>query len=62
MTTVLSLSILTFLQRPRSLSLNVFELDAEVLEDGLAAGQNGDVLQHGLAAIAVAGGLDGSST
>src|SRR3954469_8747669 len=39
--------------------LNVFELDAEVFGDGFAAGQNCDVLQHGLATIAKAGGLDG---
>ena len=38
---------------------DVFELDAEVLEDGLAAGQHGDVFHLGLAAVAVAGGLDG---
>ena len=39
--------------------LDVLELDAEVLEDRLAAGQDGDVAEHGLAAVAVAGGLDG---
>ena len=33
---------------------DVLELDAEVLADRLAAGQDGDVLQHGLAAIAEA--------
>jgi hypothetical protein len=33
--------------------------DAEVLADGGAAGEDGDVLQHGLAAIAEAGGLHG---
>ena len=36
------------------------ELHAQVLEDGLAAGQHGDVFEHGLAAIAVARGLDGT--
>ncbi len=40
--------------------LNVLELNSQVLEDGAAAGQRGDVLQHGLAAIAVAGGLYGA--
>ncbi len=35
------------------------ELEAEFLGDHLAAGQDGDVLQHGLAAVAEAGGLDG---
>ena len=61
MIVVLSLSILTFLARPRSLELDVLELDAQVLEDRLAAGQDGDVLEHGLAAVAVAGGLDGAA-
>ncbi len=39
--------------------LDVFELDAEFFEDGGAAGDDGDVFEHGLAAIAEAGGLDG---
>jgi hypothetical protein len=39
------------------LSATVLELDADVLADQLAAGQDGDVLQHGLAAIAEAGAL-----
>ncbi len=38
--------------------LDALELDAQVLEDRLAAGQDGDVFEHGLAAIAVARGLD----
>ena len=38
---------------------DVLELDAEVLADGLATGQDRDVLQHGLAAIPEAGRLDG---
>src|SRR5690606_25496709 len=38
---------------------DVLELDAEVFRDDLAAGQDGDVLQHGLAAVAEARGLDG---
>ena len=37
--------------------LEVLELDAEVLGDRLAAGQDRDVLEHGLAAVAVARGL-----
>src|SRR5208282_3582413 len=37
---------------------HVFELDAEVLADHLAAGQDGDVLEHGLAAITKTGRLD----
>src|ERR1035438_4526251 len=39
--------------------LNVLQLNAEILGDGFAAGQSGDVLQHGLAAIAEARSLDG---
>jgi hypothetical protein len=39
--------------------LDLLELDAEFFHDGLAAGEDGDVLEHGLAAIAEAGGLDG---
>ena len=39
--------------------LDVFQLDAQVLEDRLAAGQHGDVAEHRLAAVAVAGSLDG---
>ena len=38
---------------------DVLQLLAQALEDGEAAGEDGDVLEHGLAAIAVAGGLDG---
>ena len=40
--------------------LDVLELDAEVLGDHLAVGQHGDVLEHGLAAVAEAGSLDGA--
>src|SRR6267143_953244 len=43
------------------LDLDVLELDAEVFGDGLTAGQNRDVLEHGLAAIAKARGLDGGA-
>ena len=39
--------------------LDVLELDAEVFGDALAAGEDGDVFQHRLAAIAEARGLDG---
>src|SRR5712672_3548551 len=38
---------------------DVLHLDAEIFRDRLTAGQNCDVLQHGLAAIAAAGSLDG---
>ena len=37
---------------------DVFELDAEVFADHLAAGQDGDVFEHGLAPIAEARRLD----
>src|SRR5216684_3664426 len=43
------------------LKLDVLELDAEVFGDGLAAGEGGDVFEHGLAAVAKARGLDGSA-
>jgi hypothetical protein len=39
--------------------VTVLELEADLLGDDLAAGEDGDVLQHGLAAVAEAGGLDG---
>ena len=39
---------------------NILKLHAEVFADHLTTGQNGDVLQHGLATVAKAGGLDGS--
>src|SRR5260221_10224184 len=42
------------------IELDVFELDAEFLEDGGAAGDDGDVFEHGLATVAEAGGLDGA--
>src|SRR5262249_43650914 len=40
--------------------LRVLKLDAEVLRDRGAASEDGDVLQHGLAAITKPGSLDGS--
>src|SRR5215216_3919083 len=40
---------------------HVLHLDAEVFRDRLTAGQHGDVLQHRLAAIAEARGLDGGN-
>src|SRR4026209_3013201 len=39
---------------------DILELDAEILGDQLAAGEHGDVLQHGLTAIAEPWRLDGS--
>ena len=44
--------------RPSCSSVEVFELQAQVLADHRAAGQHGDVAEHGLAAIAEAGRLD----
>src|SRR5664280_2153385 len=38
---------------------HILELDAEILGDQLAAGENGDVFQHGLAAVAEARRLHG---
>src|SRR5699024_12650957 len=37
---------------------HVFQLDAQVFRDALAAGKDGDVFHHGLAAVAEAGSLD----
>src|SRR5690606_4013466 len=42
------------------LDLEVLKLDAEVLGDAAAAGEDRDVLEHGLAAVTEAGGLDGA--
>ena len=53
-------SMVTFLAWPRSVR-TPFQLDAEVFGDGFAAGQDCDVLQHGLATIAKARGLDGAT-
>ena len=39
---------------------DVGDLDAELVERSLATGEDGDVLEQALAAIAVAGGLDGA--
>ena len=39
--------------------LHVLQLDAQIFRDGFAAGQDRDVLQHGLAAIAEARSLNG---
>jgi hypothetical protein len=40
------------------LERDVLELEAEILGDGLAAGEGGEILEHLLAAIAEAGRLD----
>ena len=49
-----------FLARPSCFERDVLELHAQVFADQRAAGEDGDVAQHGLAAIAEAGGLDGT--
>src|SRR6185312_2258164 len=49
------------LGRAQHVQLDVLELDAEVFADHLAAGDDRDVFQHGLAAIAEAWRLDGSN-
>ena len=59
MIVVFSFSMRTFLARPSICERHVLELDAEVLGDHLAAGEDGDVLEHRLAAIAEARRLDG---
>ena len=56
---VFSFSTRTRLARAQHVERDVLELDAEVLADHLAVGQHGDVLQHGLAAIAEARRLHG---
>ena len=59
MIVVSSLSTSTFFARPRSSSVDVLELEPEVLGDHRAAGQDRDVLEHRLAAVAEARRLDG---
>ena len=49
-----------FFRRAQIGNLDRFERHAKILEDGLGAGQCGDVAQHGLAAVAVARGLYGA--
>ena len=48
-----------FLGAAEHLQSHIFELDAEVLGNGRAAGQDRNILEHGLASIAEAGCLDG---
>ncbi len=47
------------LRAAKLIQFNALQLDAQVLENGLTAGQDRDVLQHGFSAIAEAGRLDG---
>ena len=53
--------MVTLLGSAEVLQLHVLKLDAEVFGDGLAAGQRGDVFEHGLAAVAEARSLDGGA-
>ena len=45
---------------PELLDRDVLQLQPEVLADERAAGERGDVAEHGLAAVAEPGGLDGA--
>ena len=47
------------LGRAEQVERDVLELEADLLADDLATGEDGHVLQHRLAAVAEAGGLDG---
>ncbi len=58
---VLSLSMRDALGAAEVADGDVLELEAELLGDDLAAGEDGDVLEHLLAAIAEARGLDGGA-
>src|SRR5665213_509935 len=44
---------------PKVGQFDFVDLDAQVLHDGFAAGEDGDVFEHGLAAISITGGLHG---
>ena len=57
---VLSLSMMTRLALPRSDEHGVFQLEAGFFADHAAAGEDGDVFEHGLAAVAEARSLDGA--
>jgi hypothetical protein len=56
---VSSLVTTTLRARAEQLERRVLELEADLLGDDLAAGEDRDVLQHGLAAVTEARGLDG---
>ena len=56
---VLSLVMMTRLAGAEQVERDVLELEADVLADDLGTGEHGHVLQHRLAAVAEAGGLDG---
>ena len=56
---VSSLVTTTLRARPEQVEADVLELEADLLGDDLAAGEDGHVLEHRLAALAEARGLDG---
>jgi hypothetical protein len=56
---VVSSLVTTTLRPAEQVEGGVLELEADLLGDDLAAGEDGHVLQHRLAALAEAGGLDG---
>ena len=62
MMVVSSLVTMTFDGPAEQVERGVLELEADLLGDDLAAGEDGDVLEHGLAALAEAGRLDGGAT
>ena len=57
---VSSLVETTFAGPAQIADLDAVQLAAHLFGDDLAAGQNGDVLEHGLAAVAKAGRLNGN--
>ena len=56
---VSSLVTMIRLARAEQVERDVLELEADLLADDLATGEDGHVLQHRLAALAEAGRLDG---
>ena len=47
-----------FLGLTQLCQLDLVQFDTQILKDRLSTGQHGDVFEHGLAAVAVTGGLD----
>ena len=58
MIVVVSLSITIRLALPKMVEADTLQLEADLLGNDLASGQYRDVLQHGLAAVPEARGLD----
>jgi hypothetical protein len=54
---VFSFSITTFFGSPQHVHRNLIEFDAEILADGLGAGEDCDVFEHRLATVAETRGL-----